>query len=218
MNDCWNSIGVRGDASCPALQQYVHCRNCPVYAEAALELLHGDLPAGYSADWTAHYAASKKNGDEQTRPFVMCRIGAEWLGLPAHVVHEIAGLRPIHSLPHRRGGAVLGLVNIRGELVACVALGRVLNILASGAPADGAAPRAAHQRLLVLRLDQTRTVCPVDEVDGIHRFLSSELKEIPATVAKSTTLHSSAVAAWRDRSVGLIDDQLLFRSLRRSLA
>ena len=30
IDDCWNRIGVRGDASCPKLDDYVHCRNCPV--------------------------------------------------------------------------------------------------------------------------------------------------------------------------------------------
>src|SRR4029077_5730556 len=29
VDDCWNRIGVRGDASCPELKHHVHCRNCP---------------------------------------------------------------------------------------------------------------------------------------------------------------------------------------------
>ena len=37
INDCWNRIGVRGDASCPELEQHVHCRNCPVYSAAAAD-------------------------------------------------------------------------------------------------------------------------------------------------------------------------------------
>ena len=39
VDDCWNRIGIRGDQSCPKLPEYVHCRNCPVYASAARRLL-----------------------------------------------------------------------------------------------------------------------------------------------------------------------------------
>jgi chemotaxis-related protein WspD len=42
---------------------------------------------------------------------------------PAHPsLDEIVGPRPVHSLPHRRNPALLGLVNVRGELVICVSL------------------------------------------------------------------------------------------------
>ena len=113
---CWNSIGVRGDGSCPELERYVHCHNCPVYSQAALELLGGEAPAGYREEWTTHFATPKRAEDGDTQTIVIFRIGAEWLALPVPAVTEVANLRPIHSLPHRRSGVVLGLANIRGEL------------------------------------------------------------------------------------------------------
>src|SRR2546422_1979826 len=39
-------------------------------------------------------------------------------------IAEVAERRVIHSLPHRRTGIVLGVVNVRGELLVCVSLGR----------------------------------------------------------------------------------------------
>src|SRR5438445_8021579 len=59
---------------------------------------------------------------------VIFRIHSEWLALPTEAFQEVAERRRIHSLPHRRNGVVLGLVNIRGELLICVDLGRVLGI------------------------------------------------------------------------------------------
>ena len=59
INDCWNRIGVRGDASCPELKQYGHCRNCPVFASAALTLLDRELPAGYAAEWMGYIAQKR---------------------------------------------------------------------------------------------------------------------------------------------------------------
>ncbi len=41
------------------------------------------------------------------------RVAGEWLALPPALFLEILEKRPVHSLPHRRKGVVLGLVNVR---------------------------------------------------------------------------------------------------------
>ena len=214
---CWNRIGVRGDGSCPELDRYVHCHNCPVHSEAALELLGEDVPPGYLEEWTAHFATPKRAEHDDTQSIVIFRIGAEWLALPASSVTEVASLRPIHSLPHRRSGAVLGLANVRGELVVCVSLGHVLGLEGS-AEDDRQTRRRAQPRLLVMWRDDVRSACPVDEVHGVHRVRSRDLQEVPATVAKATATYSKAMVPWQGHSVGLLDDQLLCYTLQRSVA
>ncbi len=47
VHDCWNRIGVEGNATCRELAKYIHCRNCPVYSAAGLQLLDRPLPADY---------------------------------------------------------------------------------------------------------------------------------------------------------------------------
>src|SRR5579872_4617099 len=128
VQDCWNRIGVHGDRSCPELKRYVHCRNCHVFSAGAAERLEGDPPGNYLAEWTRHFGEPRPAADSKTHSFVIFRVGAEWLALPTSVVTEVADSRPIHSLPHRRNSAVLGLVNVRGELLVCVSLGRVLGV------------------------------------------------------------------------------------------
>jgi chemotaxis-related protein WspD len=214
--DCWNRIGVRGDRSCPELVQYVHCRNCPVHAEAATRLLDGESPPGYIAEWTGYVAEPSRPSDPDRRSVLIFRVGAEWLALPSPVVKEVADRRTVHSLPHRRRGALLGLVSIRGELLVCMSLARVLG-LEVGAPVPQATGHVAHERMLVLRRDDVRVVCAVDEVHGIHTFRAKKLQDVPATVAKGTT-NAKAVLMWRERSVGILDDQLLFQTFHRSLA
>ena len=170
MNDCWNRIGVRGDASCPELAEHAHCRTCPVFATAALTLLDRELPAGYAAEWMG-YIAQKRGAAKakERRSAVLFRLGAEWFALPTIAVDEVAELRGIHSLPHRRGGMLLGLVNVQGELIVCVSLARVLgleNAVASTAGEQG--PRRA--RLLVVRSEGGRIAFPVDEVERTQRY------------------------------------------------
>ena len=217
LNDCWNKIGVRGDGSCPELERHVHCRNCPVYSSAATRLLDADLPAGHLEEWTGHFSRPQETTAAGMHSVVIFRIAAEWLALPTSVFKEVAALRTIHSLPHRRNGAVLGLVNVRGELLVCVSLAEVLG-LDKIDPPKAEKFHASHRRLLVISREGGRLVFPVDEVHGIHRCASEELKPVPATVAKATATYTKSVFAWQKKTVGCLDDQLLCYTLNRSLA
>ncbi len=216
INACWNSIGVRGDGSCPELLQFVHCRNCPVYSAGAAELLDADTPSSYFADRTAHFAEPAHADEGEMLSVVIFRVASEWLALPTSAVVEVANLLPVHSLPHRRNGVVLGLASVRGELLVCVSLSQVV-----GAEPLAAAARdrssTTYRRLLVIRREAIRVVCPVDEVHGIHRFHPRELKDLPATVAKAAVTYSTALLQWQGHSVATLDDQLLFYTLKRSI-
>ena len=214
LNDCWNVIGVRGDRSCPALEQHVHCHNCPVYAAGAAAVLDTDAPGDYLADRTQYFARLPDTEEIATRAVVIFRVGSEWFALPPSVVIEVAQSRPIHSLPHRANGVVLGLASVRGELLVCVALARVVGAVAASSVTAGA---AQFQRMLVLGRDGLRIVCPVDAVHGIHRFRATELNALPTTIAKAAVTYSTAVLPWQGHSVGTLDEELLFYALRRSL-
>ena len=78
-------------------------------------------------------APSKR--DVKTRSLLMFRLGEEWLGLATRSLVEVAPLQAIHSLPHQRSRALLGVANVRGALVACLSLVELLGLDASAAPA-----------------------------------------------------------------------------------
>jgi chemotaxis-related protein WspD len=215
MTACWNEIGVRGNRSCGELTALVHCRNCAVYASAAHALLDCDAAPADVASATEHLASPTAAEEQDARSLVIFRVGDEWLALPTTVVKEVAELRPVHSLPHRRGGAVLGVANLRGELLVCLALARLLRLERTG---NGRAPHTALARLLVLRRGDVRAVCHADEVYGVHRAPAHALRDIPATVAHASSRHTSAMLTWQKRSVGVLDDEVLFQTIRRSLA
>jgi chemotaxis-related protein WspD len=217
LNDCWNHIGVWGEGSCGELGKAVHCRNCPVYSAAADEVLDREIDGQYLAHWAQHFRADRQSVAQDTASVVIFRIGAEWLALPAGVFQEVCELRPIHSLPHRRNGTVLGIANVRGTLVVCVSLHALLGIDKSPA-AQTAQKRLVHERLLVASRDGDRLVFPGDEIHGIHRFNPSLLGEVPATVSKSTGTYTRAMLPWQDKAVGVLDDELLFYSLNKNLA
>jgi chemotaxis-related protein WspD len=214
-NDCWNTIGVRGDRSCAELKTHVHCRNCSIHAAAAARLLEHAPPEGYIEDWTQYAATRHSSPDADRKTVLIFRIGQEWLALASPIVKEVTERRTIHSLPHRRRGTLLGLVNVRGELLVCVSLTHALGL--QSAPGEPASDRLVHDRMLVLRHKDTRVVCAVDEVHGIHNFQTKTLKEVPTTVGKAATAHATWVLPWREHAVGLLDEAALFQTLQRTL-
>lgn len=212
---CWSTIGVTGDRSCPQLSEHVHCRNCPVYADVARTLL--DVPSNptYLTEWSSHVATPKPASDPNVESVLIFRVGDEWLALPSSAVLEVAAVRPIHSLPHRRNGAVLGVANVRGELLVCIALDAVLGV--SRAAANVGGPAASPQRLLIVGGPMLRVGCPVDEVQGIHRIKSEYVGRVPATIGNAGMTYSKAVASWRDHTIGVLDDVKLLAGFERSI-
>jgi chemotaxis-related protein WspD len=237
LRNCWSQIGVHGDSSCPELKNFVHCRNCPVYSNAGARLLDRPLPPNYRRDWTAHFARKKKSATPARISAVLFRIESEWLALPTQAFQEVAERRMVHSLPHRRSGIVLGLVNVRGELLICVSLTKLLGIRQAETepgekPERGAALRAGSggarsivsqgqrglfARLLVANREGSRFAFPVEEVHGILRFEANELKEPPATVAKSGVSFTRGILSWQNRPVGFLNAAVVFPMLERNL-
>ncbi|WP_027794806.1 chemotaxis protein CheW [Paraburkholderia acidipaludis] len=222
LDDCWNRIGTRGDNSCPRLEQHLRCLNCPVFAQAAARML--ERPADFAASvlpFAARAGGARgedhnddHNGVAKSEGSLVFRVGAEWLALPAAVLQHVGEARPIHSLPHRRSAAVLGIVNVRGVLTLAVSLAALLHI--ESAP-ESAGVRAGRRRLLVAERGGETTAFPVDDVEGVAYFSHEALLPAPATLAQGAGCHVRGVLDWRGRSVGVLDVEALFEALTRSV-
>lgn len=218
LDDCWNRIGTRGDNSCPRLEQYLRCLNCPVYAQAAARMLERPVDLATPARLDAAGASGERTGEQdgaaKREGSLVFRVGAEWLALPATVLQHVGEVRPIHSLPHRRSAAVLGVVNVRGVLTLAVSLAALLHIEA--AP-ESAGARSGRPRLLVADRHGETTAFPVDDVEGVAWFSHETLLPAPATLAQGPGRHVRGVLGWRGRSVGVLDVEALFEALTRSV-
>ena len=210
VDDCWNRIGIRGDKRCPQLPAHVHCRNCPVYAAAAKRILDRLPPQMEDGDDAA--AGTRERGDLSS--LLVFRVQREWLGLPTRALDEVAGMRRILGLPHRRDPAMLGVANVRGTLTVCVSLPRLLGLDAVAEARE----RPAAARMLILGGAGRAVVLPVDEVEGIHSVDLGRLEPLPATVEGASLKYSRGVARCGGRAVGVLDETLLMQALERSLA
>ena len=220
IDDCWNRIGVAGDASCMRLPAHVHCRNCPIYADTSRKLLDRmsvDLSAevGGNSDLidAASQRAARSYGQTAGHMQVLVfRLETEWLALPVAGLEEVATLRPIHSLPHRRGNALLGIVNIRGALLSCMSLKTVLNV---DIPNPAASSPSARMLILTTREASVATV--VDEIDGIYGLDPAQLTAVPSTLAHAAVKHTSGWGTCGKHKVGLLDIDAIRSAMQRGM-
>lgn len=212
IDDCWNRIGIHGDKSCPLLADHIHCRNCSVYSAAATRLLDR-----YALQQDDHRAQAAEAVDNQvaTRSLLMFRLGEEWLGIATRCLVEVAPLQPIHSLPHQRSRALLGVANVRGALVACLSLVELLGLDSSGTGATGG---RIMPRMLIIAAQDGPVVVPVDEVDGIHAIDERTLSAASVSGTQASARFTQGVLQWKGRSLRWLDEAQLLSAVTRSLA
>lgn len=207
---CWSRIGTRGDGSCPELAHHIRCLNCPTFARAALlQLDRVEASDEVAQRWLhAGMAMEEVQEDQATlASALVVRIAGEWLAIATSVVQEVTGARPLHSLPHQRNSAIAGVLNIRGALRICVSLAQLFQL-----PVQTSA-----QHLLVAAHEGQVLVFPVEEVAGVHRYRHDSLAPVPTTLAQAAIQYTRGMVEWRGRPIGLLDHELLFYVLNRSM-
>ncbi|EXF94815.1 chemotaxis protein CheW [Pseudomonas fluorescens HK44] len=210
IDDCWNRIGIHGDKSCPLLNEHIHCRNCAVYFAAATRLL--DRYA-LQQDDRAQVSTAVET-DVVTRSLLMFRLGEEWLALATRSLVEVAPMQAIHSLPHQRSRALLGVANVRGALVACLSLVELLGLEATTGVASGV---RIMPRMLIIAAHGGPVVVPVDEVDGIHAIDERILDGASRSGEQASAKYTRGVLQFRGRSLRWLDEEQVLSAVTRSL-
>lgn len=217
-NRCWKQIGVWGkdEPTCPELQEVIHCRNCEVFTRAGRNLLERELPEDYQDQWGQVLLAKKEEEPEGSIPVVIFRVEGEWMAIPARLFAEITEMRKPHTLPHRKSPVLMGVVNVHGEVHLCISLKQLMGLEEQeGKEAQGGRSR---ERMMVVNKDGDFWVFPVREVHGIQHLHPSMFQNVPVTVSKSRSAFTRAIFRWQNRHVALLDDELLFYSLKKSIA
>ncbi|GAA7756004.1 MULTISPECIES: chemotaxis protein CheW [Cupriavidus] len=228
IDDCWRRIGVTGDRTCPLLATHITCRNCPVYAQAALVLLDTLAidpivqPASGSDTPIDQSSADRLAGES----YMVFRVGDEWLALPTATLGEVTAPALVHSLLHRRHAALIGVAAVRGALLTCISLALLFG--ESAEPTEPTEPTESNgrggqdaqraARFLILGQGRNAIALPVAEVAGVERVTQDVLLPLPATLARASARYSRALFDFNGHSVGLLDADLLRQALTRSLS
>lgn len=182
--------------------------------KGVVHLLDREIPADYLREWSERIAAEKQQVEPGTNSALIFRVNRDWLALPTSVFQEVAEHCTLHTMPHR-GEVVAGLVTIRGELLLCASLAKLLG-LETAAETNG--KQTVCERLLVANRDGSRVAFPVDEIHGVVRYQPGELNTAPATLAHATATYTIGLLPWQERTVGCLDDELLFYTLNKSFS
>lgn len=217
MENCWKRIGVWGqeEPRCQWLERVIHCRNCEVFTRAGRNLLERALPADYQEGWAQVFAEKKEEEPPGTMSVVIFRIARQWFALPAQLLEEAITPQPLHAVPHRNTGVLLGVINVHGEIQLCVSLKNLLDL--ADDDNDSAEQRTIYKRMIVVNKDEKRWVFPVDEIHGIHRVHPQTFQNVPVTVAKAKNTFTKYLFDWEENSVAVLDDELLLYKLTRSI-
>jgi chemotaxis-related protein WspD len=201
-------VSQDGNGLVPGIQEH----------HAGTRLLDREIPEDYLHERTSHVAAERKRIEVGTKSVVIFRVSTEWFALPTEVFQEVDDYCFAHTVPHHRNGILNGLVNVRGELLLSISLAALLQ-LAQVPEAETNGKLASRRRLLICRRKGSRFAFPVDEVQAVHRYNPKDLRDIPATLAKAGAgTYVVGVLPWSDKSVGCLDDELLFYAADKNLA
>lgn len=213
---CWSDIGVWSpDApSCPKLKEHVHCRNCEVFASKGRELLDCPPEEDYLKGWAELLASEDGPAEAEGFSAFIFRLEDELLAFPTKALKMVAHAASPHGIPHRNCQYLLGLVNIEGRIKLCFSLKSLLGIESSAAPRGGA---KSTPRLVIIEAEGAEWVFPVDETLGVFRCGDKASANIPSTLSKANPAFVKAVFPHEGRMAGLIDEELVVYSLKRSL-
>ena len=215
MEDCWNRIGVAGDQSCPLLERHVHCRNCEVFAGAAQRNLRRPVDPDYRSEGAALLRQPAPAAAPADHAALAFRVGREWLALPTAVVLSVAPVAPTHTLPHRSGGGLDGIVNVGGKLAPSMSLPALLGI--DGQADQAEAGRHAYARLLVVEWEGQAFALQVADLHGIIRYGDAAVRAPAATIGKGLQRFLTGVVTEAGLHIGLLDAALLGHQFTRLL-
>ena len=212
---CWSKIGVFGNADCPELIVFGHCRRCPVYAAAGRDLLDRPIPEGLLDERAAVMARGKEVECSHPLSVMVFRVASELLALETQYFQQVAEMVVMRRLPLRSNRIFRGIAHIHGELHLCVSLSGLLDLPANDEREE--ADKKVFPRLMIIKKEGARFVFPVDEIRGVARIAREELQDLPVTVAKGPRRLTKGLFYLDGIHVGLLSEDDLFSSLSRSI-
>jgi chemotaxis-related protein WspD len=207
LDHCWRRIGVYGgDQSCPLLVEALHCRNCPVFSDAARTLFDRASEVESAEEWQQAHA-----GEDGLKAALVFRLGQQWLGLPPMLVAEVAARQPLRRLAHRTTGRLEGMVNVRGELHLCVALGELLGL---GTRGDS----SATARMVLVRDNDAKVLAfRCEEVLGLQHFPNNTMQPAPDTLAEPLRECVQGLFPLKGGHLAMLDGEAVLNLLEQAL-
>lgn len=171
-----------------------------------------DLAAG-----AEHAARAVRAAARGTAGVLIFRMGEEALAVAARSLRRITTHARACPIPHRTSGLLRGVCNIRGELVLCADLRRLLG-LPEAAAAEGPAVDVDPRRMVMIGPAGDSWVFEVDSLVGIDRIDPGALAAPPVTVGHALGAFVAGLADIEGLRVTVLDEQRVLAGFRADLS
>lgn len=140
---------------------------------------------------------------EFTKP-VIFKLGNEEYGVDIAVVNGIEKYQQVIPVPNSQS-YILGLINLRGEVVPVYSLRRKFNLPDFSGNKD-------ERKMIIVRMTDTLIALDVDSVSDIHDFSGANILNMPGIVRNDDIPYFDRVARFENRIIVLLDvERLLTR-------
>lgn len=189
----------------------------PDGGEAILRLLDRPVSAVELEAGSALAAAAEESRSARSVRLLLFRIGQEAAALPAEMLRRVTPAARPSPIPHRTSGVLRGVCNIRGELVLCADLRRLLGLPARDESAAADTP-ADPRRMIVLGPTDNSWAFEVDALLGVESVDTGAFRAAPVTVEHSISAFTTGVTDVGGRCVTILDGERILAGFKAGLA
>ncbi len=212
IDNCWNTIGIWSrEHTCLKLKEVIHCHNCDVFHQATSFVYDAPLSEEYRDECTLLLREQKPTGKVKESSVLTFEILDEWLAIPVSYIKEITDFRNVQRLPHNKNAFILGIVNISGEIEISFSLEKILGLSGN----EGQRHKLRH--VIIAEHDNNHYVFPVSQLGEVYRYHQDDMQGVPSTLNERAGSFMHGIIKWKRRKVGVIDAELLFATIGRSL-
>lgn len=158
-----------------------------------------------------------ESGSRRSVRLLLFRIGEEACALPVKVLRRVTPAARPSPIPHRTSGILRGVCNIRGELVLCADLRRVLGLPARDETLKVEAS-ADPGRMIVLGPAENSWAFEVDALLGVESVDPGTFRAAPVTVGYSIADYTTGVTDIGGRCITVLDGERILAGFKAGLA
>jgi len=171
-------------------------------------LLNKPITEEYTQEWSKIIGLSKKEEGEGRISVLVFRVEEQWFAFEAKAVATIAAKAEVHKIPHRSNSYLEGVVNQGGRLKLAASLFSLLNLAKESKTSS-----SARTKMVTIGDEGKEWVFTVDEVVAVSLVSLCDIQNVPVTVVKSFSNYLKGIFYFHEKTVGIIDKDLLFTFL-----
>jgi chemotaxis-related protein WspD len=185
-------------------------------ASSATKLFERVPGQAYLEEWTKILAHVPENAEEiKEASYVIFRLSKDWFALSTLAFSNIGSERTINLLPYHEDPAILGIVNLQGQLRLCFSMHILLGVEAEEKKTKEESTH--YKRLLAISNESDLWTFPADEVLSVVSLDVSKTANVPVNLLNAKENYLKSVFTFNEKKIYIIDEEMLFMSLRRRL-